>query len=146
MRKLRRIRIQVPAGIDDGHSLRLRGEGEVGAAGTPPGDLYVVVNIPEHPVFKRREEDIYIEAKINAIDAILGAEIKIPTLFGDVKLEVPPGTQPSSSFKLKGKGLRRVNSFGKGDQYVIMNVYVPKSLSNKQKDLLKEVTREGKVQ
>lgn len=145
VRRLRKIRIQVPAGVDDGHTLRLRGEGEAGEAGTPPGDLYVLINIPEHPVFKRRDSDVFLEARVNAVEAMLGTEINAPTLYGDVRLEIPGGTQPGASFKIKGKGLPRVNSFGKGDEYVIMNVDIPRSLSGRQKDLLRQVLREGRV-
>jgi molecular chaperone DnaJ len=144
VRRQRKIRIQVPAGVDDGHTLRLRGEGEAGEAGEPPGDLYVVVNIPEHPIFKRRDSDLYVAARVNAVEAMLGTQIKAPTLYGDVMLDVPSGTQPGASFKVKGKGLPRLNSFGKGDEYVVVNVDVPKSLSGKQKDLLRQVLKEGK--
>lgn len=146
VRRQRTIRIQVPAGVDDGHTLRLRGEGEAGEAGTPPGDLYVVVNIPEHPVFKRRDSDVFVEAHINAVDAMLGTELRVPTLYGDTVLDVPAGTQPGAQFKIKGKGLPRLNSFGRGDEYAVVRVDVPKSLSGRQKDLLKQLQREGKVQ
>jgi len=146
IRKTRRIRIQIPAGVDDGHTLRLRGEGEAGQQGTPPGDLYVVVNIPEHPIYKRRDSDVYVDTRINAIEAMLGTEVRVPTLYGDAKLDIPPGTQPGATFKIKGKGLPRLNSFGKGDEFVVTGVYVPKSLSGKQKDLLKALTQEGKIQ
>jgi molecular chaperone DnaJ len=146
VRRQRKIRIQVPAGVDDGHTLRLRGEGEAGEAGTPPGDLYVVVNIPEHPVFKRRDSDLFVEAHVNAVDAMLGTELRIPTLYGDTMLDVPSGTQPGTQFKIKGKGLPRLNSFGKGDEYAVVRVDVPKSLNGRQKDLLKQLQREGKVQ
>jgi molecular chaperone DnaJ len=146
VRRQRKIRIQVPAGVDDGHTLRMRGEGEAGEAGTPPGDLYVVVNIPENPVFKRRDSDLFVEAHVNAVDAMLGTELRVPTLYGDTILEVSSGTQPGSQFKIKGKGLPRLNSFGKGDQYVVVRVDVPKSLNGRQKDLLRQLQREGKVQ
>jgi molecular chaperone DnaJ len=146
VRRQRKIRIQVPAGVDDGHTLRLRGEGEAGEAGTPPGDLYVMINIPEHPVFKRRDSDLFVEAHINAIDAILGTELRVPTLYGDTMLDIPSGTQPGTQFKIKGKGLPRLSSFGKGDEYAVVRVDVPKSLNGRQKDLLKQVQREGKVQ
>ncbi len=146
VRRVRKIRIQVPAGVDDGHTLRLRGEGEAGEAGTPPGDLYVVVNIPEHQVFKRRESDLYVETHVNAVDAMLGTQLRVPTLYGDTILEVPPGTQPGAQFKIKGKGLPRLNSFGKGDEYAVVRVEVPKSLNGRQKELLRQLQREGKVQ
>ncbi len=145
VRRQRKIRIQVPAGVDDGHTLRLRGEGEAGEAGTPPGDLYVVVNIPEHPVFKRRDSDLFVEARVNAVEAMLGTQLRVPTLYGDVMLDIPSGAQPGTSFKIKGKGLPRLNSFGKGDEYAVLRVDVPRTLSSKQKDLLKQVLREGKV-
>ena len=146
VRRQRKIRIQVPAGVDDGHTLRLRGEGEAGEAGTPPGDLYVVVNIPEHPVFKRRDSDLFVEARVNAVDAMLGTELRVPTLYGDTMLDIPSGTQPGTQFKIKGKGLPRLNSFGKGDEYAVVRVDVPRSLNGRQKDLLKQLQREGKVQ
>jgi len=144
VRRQRKIRIQVPAGVDDGHTLRLRGEGEAGEGGTPPGDLYVVVNIPEHPIFKRRESDVYVGARVNAVEAMLGTQIKAPTLYGDIMLDIPSGTQPGATFKVKGKGVPRLNSFGKGDEYVVVNVDVPKGLSGKQKDLLRQVLKEGR--
>ncbi len=146
VRVQRKIRIQVPAGVDDGHTLRLRGEGAAGEAGTPPGDLYVVVNMPEHPVFKRRESDIFVEVRVNVVEAMLGTEVRAPTLYGDVVLTVPAGTQPGTSFKVKGKGVPRLNSFGKGDEYVTVNVSVPKNLNGKQKELLRQILREGKLQ
>jgi len=146
VRRQRRIRIQIPAGVDDGHTLRLRGEGAAGEMGTPPGDLYVVVNIPEHPVFKRNESDIFVEARVNAVEAMLGTEVKVPTLYGDTMLEVPSGTQSGERFKVKGKGLPRLNSFGRGDEYVVVNVQIPRSLNGKQKELLRQMMREGKLQ
>jgi molecular chaperone DnaJ len=145
VRRVRKIRIQVPAGVDDGHTLRLRGEGEAGEAGTPPGDLYVVVNIPEHATFKRRDSDIFVEAHVNAVDAMLGTQIRVPTLYGETLLDIPGGTQPGSQFKIKGKGLARLNSFGKGDEYAIVRVDVPKSLNGRQKDLLRQVLRDGNL-
>jgi molecular chaperone DnaJ len=145
VKKIRRISIVIPAGVDDGHTLRLRGEGEAGEYGSPPGDLYVVINIPPHPTFKRKDGDVYIDAKINAIETMLGTEIQVPTLYGDVKLNIPQGTQPGSIFKIKGKGLQRINSFGKGDQFVVINVVIPKHLNNKQKELLKRILSEGSL-
>jgi molecular chaperone DnaJ len=146
VRRQRRIRIQVPAGVDDGHTLRLRGEGEAGEAGTPPGDLYVVVNIPEHPIYKRRDSDLFVVVKINAVDAMLGTQLRVPTLYGDTILEIPSGTQPGAEFKIKGKGLPRLSGFGKGDEWAVVGVDIPKSLNGRQRDLLKQVQREGKVQ
>lgn len=144
VRRQRKLSIRIPAGVDDGHTLRLRGEGEVGDAGTPPGDLYVVVNIPEHPIFKRSESDIFVQARVNAVDAMLGTQVRVPTLYGDIMLDVPAGTQSGERFKVKGKGLPRLG-FGKGDEFVVVTVEVPRSLSGKQKELLRQIQREGKI-
>jgi len=135
--KTRKIRIMIPAGVEDGHTLRLRGEGNVGEAGVPPGDLYVVVNVIPHRVFARQESDIYMETRVGVVQAMLGTELSVPTLYGDVKLSVPGGTQPGTVFKIKGRGLPKYGGWGKGDEYVKVNVEVPRSLTGQQKELLK---------
>ena len=139
----RKIKVAIPAGLDDGHTLRLRGEGSAGENGSPPGDLYVVVNIRPHPLFKRQDGDVLFEAKVGAIDAILGTELKIPTLYGDVKLSVPAGTQPGALFKVKGRGLPRIGGWGKGDEYVKVDVVVPREISGAQRELLKRFAEES---
>lgn len=136
--KTRKIRIMIPAGVEDGQTLRLRGEGNAGERGVPPGDLYVLVNIATHKIFSRHENDIYLEARIGVAQAMLGTELTVPTLYGNVKLEIPHGTQPGSVFKVKGKGLQRSGGWGKGDEYVRVSVEIPKNLSNQQKELMKE--------
>jgi len=137
--KTRKIRIMIPAGAEDGQTLRLRGEGNVGEAGVPPGDLYVVVNVEPHRLFARQDSDIYLETRIGAVQAMLGTELTVPTLYGNVKLEVPHGTQPGHVFPIKGKGLPKYGGWGKGDQYVKINVEIPKNLSGQQKELLKQL-------
>ena len=146
VRKTRRIDIKIPAGVEDGHTFRMRGQGEAGENGLPPGDLYVVVEIPEHPVFKRNGADIYVGVQVNAVDAMLGTEVQIPTLYGDVKLQIPPGTQPGQTFKVKGKGLPRASRFGRGDEYVRASIHVPRNLSGRQKELLHGVLKDGNLQ
>lgn len=141
--KTRRIRIMIPAGVEDGHTLRLRGEGNAGENGVPPGDLYVVLNVVPHRLFARQDSDIYFETRVGAVDAMLGTEVTVPTLYGDVRLTVPHGTQPGSVFKVKGKGLQRYGAWGKGDEYVKVDVDVPKNLSNPQKELLKRFRETG---
>jgi molecular chaperone DnaJ len=136
--KTRKIRIMIPAGVEDGQTLRLRGEGNAGESGVPPGDLYVLVNLAPHKIFSRRDSDIYLETKIGVSQAMLGMELAVPTLYGDVKLEIPHGTQPGSVFKVKGKGLRRSGGWGKGDEYVRVNVEIPKNLTDQQKELMKK--------
>jgi len=135
--KTRKIRIVVPAGVEDGLTLRLRGEGNSGDYGTPPGDLYVSLNVVPHRLFTRRESDIYLETGVGIVEAILGTELEVPTLYGRVKLTVPQGTQPGTVFRMKGKGLPRYGRWGKGDEYVKVDVEIPRNLNNSQKELLK---------
>jgi molecular chaperone DnaJ len=137
--KTRRIRVMIPAGVEDGHTLRLRGEGNAGDSGVPPGDLYVVVNVAPHRLFSRQDSDIYLETKVGVVDATLGAELTVPTLYGDVKVSVPHGTQPGTVFKIRGKGLPKYGGWGKGDEYVRVNVEIPRNLSDRQKDILKKL-------
>jgi molecular chaperone DnaJ len=143
IRKMRRIRVVIPSGVDDGHTLRLRGEGEAGERGAPSGDLYVVVNIPPHSVFKRKGSDIYVDAKVNAISAILGTKVRAPTLYGDVDISIPSGTQPGSLLRIRGKGLPRQNSFWKGDEFVAVTVVIPRNPNGRQKELLNKYLEEG---
>ncbi|MGP8125497.1 MAG: molecular chaperone DnaJ [Nitrososphaerales archaeon] len=141
--KTRRIKIVVPAGVEDGLTLRLRGEGNAGENGAPPGDLYVALNVAPHRLFTRRESDIYLETKVGVVEALLGTELAVPTLYGDVKLTIPHGTQPSTVFRVRGKGLPKYGSWGKGDEYVRVGVEIPKNLSNAQKELLKRFRETG---
>ncbi len=133
----RRIEVMVPGGIEDGQTLRLRGEGNAGENGSPPGDLYLVVNVAPHELFVRQGSDVYLSAKVGVVDAMLGTELRIPTLHGEVRLSVPHGTQPGDQFTLKGKGLPKPGGWGRGNQYVKVNVEIPRSLSGGQKELLK---------
>jgi len=141
--KTRRIKIVVPAGVEDGLTLRLRGEGNAGENGVPPGDLYVALNVAPHRFFTRHESDIYLETKIGVVEAMLGTELAVPTLHGDVKLTIPHGTQPATVFRVKGRGLPRYGSWGKGDEYVRVSVEIPKNLSGAQKELLKKFRETG---
>ncbi len=136
LRKQRKITINVPAGVDTGNIIPMRGQGEHGANGGPAGDLYVGIRVAPHATFKRKGFDIYIDTHISFSKATLGVELKVPTVDGDVKYEVPSGTQPGTIFRLKGKGVPRVNGHGRGDQYVNVIVEVPKSLNQKQKEAL----------
>lgn len=134
----RKISIVIPGGLDDGHTLRLRGEGDAGENGTPPGDLYIVVNVRPHKTFVRENSDIYFTTKINAIQAMLGTEVKVPTLYGDAVIQFPAGTQPGERFTIKDRGLPKVGGRGRGNQYVLVNVEVPRHLSGAQRELLKK--------
>jgi molecular chaperone DnaJ len=138
----RKITLVVPAGLEDGHTLRLRGEGDAGERGSPPGDLYVVVNVRPHRLFVRQNSDLFYATKIDAVQAMLGTEQKVPTLYGDALLQVPPGTQPGERFTLKEKGLPRTGGRGRGNLYVQVNVEVPRNLSSAQKELLRRLASE----
>jgi len=141
IRKTRSIKIKVPPGVDSGSRLRLAGEGEAGARGGPPGDLYVYIHVKPHRIFKREADDLICEIPISFVQAALGDELDVPTLEGDTKLKVPEGTQSGTVFRMKGKGIPHVNGYGRGDQHVRVKVQTPSKLSDKQKDLLKEFAR-----
>ncbi|MDG6973477.1 MAG: molecular chaperone DnaJ [Nitrososphaerota archaeon] len=141
----RKIRVMVPGGIEDGYTLRLRGEGNAGESGLPPGDLYVAINVVPHEIFVRRGSDVYVEKSIGIVEATLGTEITVPTLYGDVTLEIPHGTQPGERFQIKGKGLPKFGAWGRGtgNEYVTVSVEVPKKLSDRQKELMKKFGESG---
>ena len=137
VRKSRKIKINVPAGVDTGNVMPLRGQGEHGSNGGPAGDLYIRINVSKSSKFDRRGNDIYIDTHISMGRAALGVEITVPTVDGDVKYSIPAGTQSGTLFRLKGKGVPRVNSSGRGDQYVKVIVDIPKNLNEKQIEALK---------
>lgn len=130
--------VDIPAGIDDGQIINVRGGGDAGANGGPSGDLRINVNVRPHPIFERDGYDVYCEIPITFTQAALGAEVIVPTLDGKVKLNIHEGTQPGDEFKLRGKGIQRLRYSGRGDQYVKVAVEVPKDLTKAQKDKLKE--------
>jgi molecular chaperone DnaJ len=132
------LELKIPAGVDDGSRLRVAGEGDPGINGGPPGDLYVIIEVEQHPFFKRQDSDIYCEIPISFAQAALGAEIQIPTLAGTEKLKIPEGTQTGTVFRLKGRGVVSLNARGQGDQLVTITVVTPKKLSKEQKELLRQ--------
>ena len=137
VRKNRKITVNIPAGVDTGNVMPLRGQGDHGTNDGPPGDLYVRINVASSKKFTRKGNDIYIDTHISMGKAALGTEITVATVDGDVKYTIPAGTQSGTLFRLKGKGVPRVNSSGRGDQYVKVIVDIPKNLNDKQKDALK---------
>ncbi len=138
VRRKTKQEINIPAGIDNKQILTVRGLGDVGSNGGPSGDLRVLVNIKSHKEFKRDGFDVLFTKHVSIVEATLGAEFKIPTLEGDVKFTLPAGTQPNETFRMKGKGIQKLNGVGKGDQFVTIIVDVPKSVSSEQKELLKQ--------
>jgi molecular chaperone DnaJ len=133
-----RISLIIPAGIDNGQTISLKSEGDAGLRGGPAGDLYVTIHIKPHEIFKREGYDVVCDIPISFTQAALGAEIDIPTLEGIIKYNIPEGTQTGTVFRLKGKGIKRLRSESKGDQYIRVNVEVPKKLSSRQKEILRE--------
>lgn len=136
LREEKVLGIKIPAGVDDGMRLRVSGEGEAGFQGGPPGDLYVVLRVREHPIFERRGNDLYCAVPISVAQAALGAEIKVPTLRGQERLKIPEGTQPGSVFRIRGKGLPNLDGRGQGDLYVTAHVVIPTHLTREQRRLI----------
>lgn len=138
VRTNKRRTIKIPAGIDNGQILTIRGQGQPGERGGQPGDLLIVVNVRPHKLFKRDGADIYMDLPITFTQAALGAEVDVPTLDKPVKHTIPEGTQPGKTFRIRGKGIPYLRGSGSGDLYVTVSIDVPKKLSEKQKELLRQ--------
>jgi molecular chaperone DnaJ len=130
------LSLKIPAGVDDGTRLRVSGEGEAGSRGGPPGDLYVVLRVREHPFFERRGNDLYSTIPVSVSQAALGAEFRVPTLRGEERLRLPAGTQPGSVFRLRGKGVPSLDGRETGDLYVTIQVVIPTHLTREQRRLI----------
>lgn len=136
VQKKKKITVNVPAGIDDGQILRVGGEGHIGTNGGGRGDLNVRISVRKDPLFERKGFDVWTEIPITYAQAVLGAEVTVPTIDGNVKYNIPEGTQPDTIFRLRGKGIKRLQREGRGDQMVKVVLEVPKNLSKKQKEAL----------
>lgn len=143
VRTLHTLNVRIPPGVDTGSRLKLRGEGESGTSGGPAGDLYVVIEVQPHPLFIRGGLDILCEVPVSFVQAAIGAEIDVPTLEGKVKMKIPAGIQSGKVFRLKGKGIRDVHGYHRGDQHVRLVVETPTRLTPRQKELLKEFAALG---
>lgn len=139
IRQVRTIKINIPAGVDTGHRLRVAGEGEAGQRGGPPGDLYVYITVKPHPVFKRTGNDLILEQKISFAQAALGATIDVPTLEGTASLKIPEGTQPGTLFRIRGKGIPYLRGSGRGDELVRVRIEVPTKLNPAQREAIRQV-------
>ena len=133
-----KVTVSVPAGIDDGQTISLRGQGNAGLNGGPAGDLLITVLVQPHARFERDGASILLEQEVSFSQAALGAEIEVPTLDGKVKLNIPEGTQTGTTFRLKGKGVPFLRNGGRGDQFVTVKVTVPRGMSSAQKDALRK--------
>jgi molecular chaperone DnaJ len=138
-RKTVKKKVQIPAGVDSGTQIRLAGEGAPGVYGGPNGSLFLVLDVQPHKFFRRRENDIFLNLDINVAQAVLGAEIEVPTLDGNEKLKIPAGTQPGKIFQIKGKGVPYLRRSGRGDQKVIVNVAIPSKLTKEQRELFEKL-------
>ncbi len=139
----RSLRVSVPAGIDEGHQVRLSNEGEVGPRGGPPGSLYVAVHVQPHPSLTREGTELFYEAQISIVQAALGTRIAVPTVDGEEEVEVKPGTQPNTEIRLRGKGVPHLRRSGsRGDLHVMIDVTVPTKLSKKARELLASYAQE----
>ncbi|RLB05825.1 MAG: J domain-containing protein [Deltaproteobacteria bacterium] len=141
--KIEQLAIKIPPGIDTGKKLRVPGKGERGTGGGPPGDLYVRVQVQDHPLFHREGDDIHIEREINFSEAVLGTTIEVPTLNGIKKVKIPPGTSGNKKLRLKGEGIPHLKGGGRGDAYVRISIRVPKKLTSKQRELIEALSKEG---
>jgi len=137
----RNIKVKIPAGVDSGSRLRIHGEGEAGERGGPRGDLYILIYVKPHELFERHGADIYCEAPISYVTAVLGGEIEVPTIEGKIMMKIPPGTQGGKQFRLRNKGIAHLHDYGRGDQIVKVQIDVPTDLSQAEKSALKDYAK-----
>ncbi len=136
-----RLAVKVPAGVKQGQRLKLNGEGDTSPQGGSAGDLYVIVNVQDHAVFRREDDDVLIDVPVSYFDAILGAEVEVPTLSGRIAVKVPSGSHSGQVMRIKGKGFPKSGGFGSGDMLVRILVDTPSSLNSKQKELIQELAK-----
>lgn len=136
-----RIQVTIPPGVKTGDRIRIPGRGEAGERGGPPGDLYVEVVVREHPLFRREGDHLFAEVEVGMAEAALGTELTIPTLEGEEKIKLPPGSQPGDTLRIKGKGMPRINSRAKGDLFLTLEVRIPRNITPEQRRLLEEFRR-----
>jgi molecular chaperone DnaJ len=141
VRKTQSLSVKIPPGVDTGSRLKLRGEGQAGGGGGPQGDLYVVIRVQDHPLFRREENDVICDMPISFPHAALGTDIEVPTLEGKMRMRIPPGTQSGAVFKLKGRGIADLHGYGRGDHLVRVVIETPRKLTARQRELLEEFAR-----
>ena len=137
LRRRKTLKVTIPAGIDNGQTISLRGQGHAGSNGGPSGDLLITVMVQPDETFRREGVDVFCDAPITFAQAVLGATLEIPTIDGKVKYDLPEGTQTGTVFRLRGKGIPVLNGRGRGDQYVTVNVETPRNLTKEQKEALR---------
>ena len=138
------VSVKVPAGIPAGYKLRLRSKGAASPYGGPPGDLFVLIKVLDHPVFRREKDDLYIKQKIKFSESVLGTEIEVPTIDKKrLRLKIPPGTQNNAKFRLKGYGLPHMKGGGRGDAYAEIGIAVPQKINKKQRSIVESLSEVG---
>lgn len=138
MKKRHSVKVKIPAGIDSGHRLRVAGAGDAGAKGAPAGDLYIFIYVEPHTFFNRENENLYYRKRISFTQAILGDDVQIPIIDGQISLKIPRGTQPNTNFKIKGKGMPVLGRREHGNLFVLVEVEIPTKISRQQEDILKK--------
>jgi len=141
--KARRLEVKIPAGVDTGSRVRVARDGQPGLGGAPKGDLYLIVSVRRHPRFERRGDDLYVDVEVPVTDAVLGAEVEVPTMTGRVMLKLPPLTQNGKTFRLAGLGMPRLKGDGRGDLYARVRVKLPEQLSERERELFEELKEIG---
>ena len=138
MRRRKKVHVKIPAGIDNGQAISVRGQGDRGRNGGPAGDLIVSINVTPHPRLRREGPHIYLDQTVSILQATLGGEVEIPSLDGKIMCKIEPGTQPGTTLRLRGRGVPSLNGRGRGDQYVTIRVEIPRNLNEEQKDALRK--------
>jgi len=133
--------VKIPAGVDTGNQLRMSGKGEAGTNGGPNGDIYIEFNVEKHPIYERHEDDVYLEIPITITEAVLGTKKEVPTLYGNINLVIPAGSNSGDKHRLRGKGIENTSTKRKGDMYIILNVVIPNKLSKEQKKLMEQLSK-----
>ncbi len=133
------VKVKIPAGVDNGSRMRVKGMGNAGSSGGPPGDLYIEITLKSHPIFKREDSDLYVEVPLTFGEATLGAKIEVPTIDGSAVMTIPPGTQGGQKFKLTGKGFPSPKTGIRGNQYVNIKIAVPRDVTHKAREAIKEI-------
>lgn len=143
IKKNKTIEVKIPAGVDTGNQLRLAGKGEAGINGGSNGDIYIEFTVAKHSLYERNEDDIYIDLPINICEAILGTKKEVPTLYGNINLVIPAGSQNGDKHRLRGKGVENVSTKRKGDMYITLKIVMPEKISREQKKLLEQLSKTG---
>lgn len=147
VQETRTLKVKIPAGVDNDTQIRLSNEGAPGVDGGPPGNLYVIIHVQEHKIFERRNDDIWLDLEINVAQAALGDEVNVPTIDGEEKVTIPPGTESGKVFRLRGRGVPRLDrsgrgaDVGRGDQHILVHVTIPKKLNEEQREIFTRLAK-----